>query len=389
MNTENFIIEEITKFSGNGGSFNEQPLWILTENQTLTGNNWISLMRIRSERTDALSGVISLKIGSTAGVKSFTGSTELYANSITGVGGTTAAGQQYTITHILNKFSRHDVIISDGNNVVGDITATGMEVLPKLNYLGTGIRPVPDTIPTNGSEGSALAAYYTFNREELASSLTSVADRSGNGNTLSMKGSTSGTGLSASVTGWSYGPCEGAVRLDGAGWLESASSTLFSLTSAASGGYSVLIHGKFSLTGTSQLFSIGASGTEELGIYEESGRLNVKVGLGTLSARIEPGQWYHIGVTVKTDIASSLSGTTLYLNGNSAALSANMLSFPSVINGDARIVLGKDQDLVSSGMTGSVGLTRVFTRGLSASEVMLNYLSTIPSMTIKNSLKIG
>jgi|GEM_PF-4449864 hypothetical protein len=388
MNTNNFIIEDTTRFAGNGGSFNEQPLWVLAENLALTGSNWVSLMRLRTERTDAASGVLCLKIGSSAGIQSFTGAQEIYANSISSNGSATAPGNEYIITHVLNSFSKHNVIVNDANNLLGDITVTGQEVLPSLNTLGTGFRPLADTLPTDGSTGKALALYYTFNREELGSSLTSVADRSGNSLTAKLKGSTSGNGLSATVTGWSYSPCEGGFRLDGDGWIESNSSSLFSLTSAVSGGYSVLINAKFALTSNSQLFSIGASGTEELGVYEKNGLLTVKVGLGTLSAAIESGIWYQIGVTIDTTTAST-SGTALYLNGSSVVVSGNMNYFPTTINNDGRLVIGKDQDLTNSGMTGAVGMTRIFTRSLSASEVMLNYLGTIPSMTVKNSLKIG
>lgn len=397
MTSDKVVIEEVLNFTGNGGSFNEQPLWVLVKNKALTGDDFVSLMRLRTEKVSGLSGALCLKIGSTAGVVSFTGSNEVFSNSVSGNSDSpfysaTSVGNTYTITHVITDYSRHDVILKDGENLFGDIQATGQEVLGNLDVIGTGIRPDPDTLPTDGSDGNALVAYHTFNREELGSSLTSVADRSGNSLTAAIKGSGSGDGTSATVTGFSFSPCEGGFRFDGTTWLESATSTLYTLTgsSTAASGYTVMTFAKFSATSNSVLFTIGASATNQLRIYENSGAVSLGIGADSVSGfRVVPGEWYFIAAVINSSTTESGSGSYLYVNGVSAGLSAVMNSFPSGINDDARLVIGQDLDLASSGLTGSVGLTRVFNRNLSEAEIMMNYLSTIPSMSRKHSLKIG
>ena len=388
MKTVDFLVENVVRFGGNSGDYNEQPIYVLTNNRALTGNDFIALYRIRSSFNEAESGSLGLTIGTTGTMTSVTGAKGLYPESITADTNTsTANGNQYTISTVMNKGNRLDVIVNDADLPAGDLSLTGLQSLNDLNYIGTGIRPVPDTLATDGSTGKAQVLLYTYNREELSSSLTSIVDRSGNELLGEIKGTASGDATSGTVTGWSYGASDGGFRFDGASWVESASSSLFNASGQANG-YSVMTHAKFAATSNSSLLTIGGSATEVLAIKEKDGVIELTMGAQTLTAGpVDLGKWFHVGVVVESTSAST-SGATIYLNGFSASFSAAMNFFP-VVNSDTRLIIGKDIGLVASGLTGSISNTRIFNRTLSAQEVALNYFATIPSYIIADSLKIG
>lgn len=387
MDRNSLIIENKVRFLTNQSNYNEQPLFVLVNNKALTGNNFLALCRVRKTTTEAASGNLSLYYGSTGSLVSATGANGVYPRSVTAqTNSTTAEGNLYTITTVITDGNRIDVIINDSNILFGDMTITGLtKQADDLNYIGTGIRPEPDTLPTNGTTGKSQVLLYTYNRQEVGSSLTSVADRSGNNILGYIKGPASGDSTSATVTGWTYSPCEGGFRLDRDSFIESSSSHLFNASTA--NGLTVMMHVKLAQTGNTNIFTIGSSATEVMTMKESNGMLTVKVGASSVTAgNIEVGKWYHLAAVCFNTTASN-SGTWAYVNGGSASFSASMRALP-VVNSDTRLIVGRDITLSVSSLTGTAGLTRVFNRPLSATEIMLNYLATIPSIIVHESLKI-
>jgi len=388
MESTNFIVENKLRFAGNTGYFNEQPLFVLSNNESLTGNNFLALVRTRSTTTEAVSGQLSLFYGSTAGLVSATGSNPIYPLSVTADDNSSTATQnQYIISTAMTDGDRLDVIIKDSEVFFGDMTITALTKMSEsLNFIGTGMRPGPEATPPNGVTGKSQVLLYTYNREELGSQLTGVEDRSNNSISADVKGTSSGDGTSATITGWTYGPVEGGFRLNGESWIESLSSHHFNANTAD--GLSVMMHVKLSNTGNTNIFTIGSSATEVMTLKENGGVLELTIGASSVTAaNLEVGRWYHIASVCHNTTASN-SGSWVYVNGNSASFSANMRALP-VVNSDTRLVIGRELSLSTSSLTGVVGLTRVFNRPLSATEIMLNYLATIPSMAVHDSLKIG
>ena len=388
MEANNFFIQSEVKFAGNSGDFNEQPIFTLLKNNTLTGGEFISVYRIRTNRNEAASGILGVTHGSTGGLYSVSGSRPLYPQSLTANNNsTTANSQYYNISLNITDKSRLDLVIKDNNLFFGDISVTGLTGLSNFNYLSNGTRPVSDSLPTDGTTGKSSVLCYTYNREELSSSLTSVADRSGNSLNADIKGSASGNGTSATITGWTYSPIEGGFRFDGRSWLESQTSNLFNPVSTSLSSFTVLLFAKLCNTGDTSIFSIGSSATELLSLKEESTILRVKIGNNSYTAGpIDIGKWYHYGITMNCS-TSSESGSWLYINGTSAASSA-ITTIPS-FNNDSRLIIGKHIDLSLSSMTGVVGLTRIFNRALSSQEIAMNYFSTIPSQIVLNKIEIA
>ena len=102
MQTKDFATQHTLTFLSNKSDFSKQPLFLLTNNMGLTGDDFIALYRIT--RGQALSGtfresaaisntaaanavsgdgVIGITIGSQYGLTSVTGSNRINANSIT------------------------------------------------------------------------------------------------------------------------------------------------------------------------------------------------------------------------------------------------------------------------------------------------------------------
>jgi hypothetical protein len=389
MQTDDLLIETVTKFSGNTGPYDHQPIYLATNNLSLTGHNFLSMVRVRKNRNETTSGILVMYMSSTAGIQSFSGTHATYARSFTADSNASSAdSNEYKLTTVITNSRRLDVIFDDVDIPFGEVSDQTINPFnDDLNYIGTGFRPVEEETPPDGSTGQSQVLLYTYNRQEHSQSLTGVLDRTSNGLTASLKGTASGDGLSATVSGWSFGPCEGAVRLDGNGFIESDSSSLFNFDGFSGG--TLMCHVKLASTGNTNIMSIGASGTEVMSIKTSDGAFEFKSGASSITAgTLSPGQWYHLAATLRNTDQDSSSGGTFYINGFSASFSGAMADCP-VVNPDARLLIGKDMDLVSSGLTGSIGLTRAFNRGLSAEEILLNYLATIPSMTIQNSLKIG
>jgi hypothetical protein len=389
MLTDNFIIQHTVRFNTNKGYFNEQPIFVLSNNRALTGGEFLSVVRLReSNLREAASGVLAVVYGSSGGLQSATGTKSIYPESTTADNNTsTASNVEYVISTVLTNGNRVDVIVNDTGIFTGDISLSGLtKINNNLNYLGAGYRPGPDQTPPDGTTGKSQILLYTYNREELNSQLTGIEDRSGNSISANIKGVASGDGTISTISGFTYSPCEGGFRLDGKSWIESLSSGRFHATTA--GGFSMMTHIKLSTTGTTNIMSVGSGTTEVMSLKEISGTLQLKVGTSTLTAGfLHTGEWYHIGATVLTG-SNDLSGAYIYINGNSAAYTNTISTFPNMLS-NGRLVIGKDLDLSNSGITGMVGLTRIFNRALSGTEFMLNYLGTIPSLSLQNSLQIG
>ena len=312
MEIRDLTVEYTVEFKSNRGNFNVQPVFTLTKDQGLTGDDFISLYRIRKTTTESASltglsstadGRLGLTLGSANGLTSPTGSTRIKAQSLVagdanltadwgseasvpgGTGNLTILSTtgtewrpEYDITINQIGTERFEVIVLDKNNDIysSDITVTGIPVINDLRTLGNGIRPLGrkttgDTTPT-GEKGKAEILTYLFNKMEqqeqwASSGLTGVFDLSFNGLTGALMGKAAGHGAMqtggtsgsltgsvgpATVTGWAMGPVEGAFRFDNGGYLKSAHSTLFNTRNTNTSGMTFMTYVKFHGTGSDQ-----------------------------------------------------------------------------------------------------------------------------------------
>ena len=439
MEANNFTIEHDLRFLTNAGDFNEQPIFTLCNSGALTGDSFVSLMRLSGKdeiesisgehRHESLSGNIRVVVGTSAGIWSVTGTNEVNANYIKGVTSTpssigmTAQGEDYNTS--FNFVGRDKIVImTKKNNILthqlstsGFPSFTGTK--DDFHVFGVGIRPSHcQTSSPNGITGTSLVLQYFFNRMELentfvTSGLTGVKDRGTQGISASILGkgtgtissvdltnSSSGTNIST-VTGWTHGVCEGGFRLDGDTYIQSDSSSLFNINGVASSSMSVLTFMKISSTSDQVLFSIGSGTTELMTVAcvsgadntsrRRTGVLKFRTNTHTFTACVsglEIGKWHHIGFVLDGTNNSTVSGVSAYHNGTLVGTTA-VNTFPS-IETNGRLVLGRGIDVSSvSSLTGIVGLTRVFNRPLSSSEVALNYFAGIPAMQNVNCIRIA
>ena len=257
MQTKDFTVQHTLTFLSNKSNFSKQPIFLLTNNMGLTGDDFIALYRITRGQAvsgtfresaaisatganNAISGdgVIGITIGSSNGLTSATGSNRINAGSITAAKGVTgdwgragsasgrlmgatssllsitSPGTQYVITMTMRGTDRIDVIVNDGEENAGDITITGLPTLSNMNIIGNGIRPKgrqatgvlqgdPAALyPANpiGAAGSADITTYLYNNMEqqqiwTSSGLTGVFDLSFNGLSGAIKGKAAGHGV--------------------------------------------------------------------------------------------------------------------------------------------------------------------------------------------------
>ena len=315
MQTKDFTTQHTLRFLSNKTNFSKQPLFLLTNNMGLTGDDFIALYRIT--RGQALSGtfresaaisdtgasnaisgdgVLGITVGSSYGLTSATGSSRINANSITGDAGltgtwgsgeasatstllsTTAPGTKYTISMSMKGTDRIDIIVNDGESNAGDATITGLPTLSDMEVIGNGIRPkgrqtstyvVDATTDMNGAAGSADITTYLYNQQEqqeiwTSSGLTGVFDLSFNGLSAAIKGKAAGHGVmqvagiqgagSGTVTGWTTGPTEGGFRLDNSSYLEGVTSSLFNTRDHVTTGMTLMTYVKYHATGSNQAF---------------------------------------------------------------------------------------------------------------------------------------
>jgi len=245
MQTKDFTVQHTARFLSNKTNFSKQPLFVMTSNLGLTGDDFIAVYRITrghlldstlresaaisdTGASNAVSGdgVIGITIGSSMGLTSATGSNRINANSITaGLGqtnadwsagaaatssllSTTSEGTQYIISASMKGTDRIDVIVNDGEQNYGDITITGLPTLSDMKVIGNGIRPkgkqnstyvVNATTDMNGAAGSADITTYLYNQQDqqevwTSSGLTGVFDLSFNGLSAAVKGKAAGHG---------------------------------------------------------------------------------------------------------------------------------------------------------------------------------------------------
>lgn len=387
MQADNFLIKNKVKFITNKGNFDHQPVFTAVQSNALTGDSFLSLCRVRKSTDDTVSGVMVLYLGVSGETYSITGTKEIYAQSTTANVASTADSLDYIFTTVMTNSDRLDVITEVDNAFFGDMSISGFNSLSALNYIGMGFRSIPDELPTGTTLGNNTVAYYTYNRQELSTSLTAVADRSGNEQNLSLKGQMMGDATTTTVTGWSYSPMDGGMRLDGASYMISPTSSLYNLVDSNSG-WSAFTFAKLSVTGGNNIVSIGASASNMFTLRENNQALELVIGSNSFTAgNLNVGQWYHVGATFDGNPDSSNSGATIYINGVSAGTSA-MIDVPT-FNDDARLLIGADIDLATSSMTGVVGMTKIFNRRLTKPEMLQNYLATIPSMMILDTMSIA
>ena len=501
METKNFTTQHTVRYLSNKTNFSKQPLFLLTNNMGLTGDDFIAVYRITRghgfEQTlresagisdtgssNAVSGdgAIGVTIGSVAGLTSATGSNRITANSITSGAGqsstgwsaavaaagtasvlsTTSQGTEYIITMTMNGTDRIDVIVNDGVNNATDITITGLPTLSDMKVMGNGIRPkgkqnstyvIDSTTDMNGAAGSADITTYLYNQQDAqqvwaSSGLTGVFDLSYNGLSAGVVGKAAGHGAmqtaglqgagSGTVTGWTSGPIEGGFRLDNSSYLEGVTSSLFNTRNDTTTGMTMMTYIRFHATGSDQTFMNIAGAEEGFKLYMENGAFSfsnnsssVTAGALTTAAgtvgkstnnmvgqhNILLNKWYHVAGVVSA--TGSDSGMRIYIDGHRMPLartryasaadadvtviplsasisgstvqstggSADVIAMPTLTS--PRLLMGTTRALAGAQVAHDVGLTRVFNRPLSDSEVFQNFIATIPSNMTLSNFKIG
>jgi hypothetical protein len=507
METKNFTTQHTVRYLSNKTNFSKQPLFLLTNNMGLTGDDFIAVYRITRGQgnagtyresaaisdtgaANAISGdgVIGITIGSAAGLTSATGSNRITANSITsGLGqtngasaaagrtawdasnaatssllSTTSQGTEYIITMTMNGTDRIDVIVNDGVSNATDITITGLPTLSDMKVMGNGIRPKGNQHNTmfnstsadmNGAAGSADITTYLYNQQDAqqvwaSSGLTGVFDLSYNGLSAAVVGKAAGHGAmqtaglqgagSGTVTGWTSGPIEGGFRLDNSSYLEGVTSSLFNTRNDVTTGMTMMTYVRFHATGSDQTFMNIAGAEEGLKLYMENGAFSFSnnsssITAGTLTTaagtvgkstnnmvgqhNILLNKWYHVAGVVSA--TGSDSGMRIYIDGHrmplartryasAAAADVTVIPLSASISGSAlqssggsadviamptltspRLLMGTTRALAGAQVAHDVGLTRVFSRSLSDSEVFQNFIATIPSNMTLSNFKIG
>ena len=316
MQTKDFTTQHTLRFLSNKTNFSKQPIFLLTNNMGLTGDDFIALYRITrgqalsgtfresaaisdTAATNAVSGdgVLGITIGSSYGLTSVTGSNRINANSITagaGISGafsspeasatssllsTTAAGTKYTISMSMKGTDRIDIIVNDGESNAGDITITGLPTLSDMKIIGNGIRPkgrqtstyvVDAATDMNGAAGSADITTYLYNQQEqqqiwTSSGLTGVFDLSFNGLSAAVKGKAAGHGI-MQVAGTyrelvrvllqagQRDQLKAGFRLDNSSYLEGVTSSLFNTRDHVTTGMTLMTYVRFHATGSEQSF---------------------------------------------------------------------------------------------------------------------------------------
>lgn len=455
MESNNFTIESKVRFISNKGSFDKQPIYVLTDTAALTGGNFLAVYRIRQSRDESLSitgnilavtasdGLLGISYSDGIGLTSLTGNTRIRSQSLTSsapglssdwgapVGGavgntlfsTTAQEREYCISTVVDGNRQVDVIILDNETGLyhQDLQIKSAAAMNTLNVMGMGIRPMSCTYPATGEVGASLVCQYFYNRMEkqlnfTTSGLTGVMDWGSGTVSAGIYGKAAGgmanynadNAVTATVTGWVQGPIEGGFMLDGASYIESDTAAAYSIRNAALSGSTIMGYVKFFNTGDStNIFTVGACGSVLGGVSLKNGHIEYDVngetvtagsltaGSGTMAGALQVplNQWLHIAAVSQSGTGAT-SGAAIYINGEKTTLARSLTSVSGninypVINNDARLIIGKNMDRTTSGLTGVVGLTRIFNRPLGDGEVMQNFISTIPSQAVISEINIA
>ena len=391
----------------------------------------------------AQDGLLGMSYGDGIGLTSLTGTHRIRAQSLTSsdggltsdwgspVGGavgntllsTTAEEIKYSITTVVDGNRQVDVIMLDEDHNIysGDMQIKAAGTMNKLNVMGMGIRPLSTSYPADGTRGSGLVCQYFYNRMEkqaawTTSGLTGIMDWGGGGVSAGIYGKAAGgmatyhanNAVSASVTGWIHGPIEGGFLLDGSSYIETVTAAAFSTRHLGTSGVAVMGYVKMFSTGAdTNVFTVGACGTVLAGVSVKNGSLEFNVNGETVSAGsltaasgtqagglfMPLNQWVHVCAQAQSGTGST-SGANIFINGEKTTLARSTTSvsgninFP-IINNDARLIIGKNMNRSTNGLTGVVGLTRIFNRPLSDAEVMQNFISTIPSQAVISEINIA
>ena len=499
MQTKDFTTQHTVRYLSNKNNFSKQPLFVLTNNMGLTGDDFIAVYRITRGQgfaetfresaaisdtgaANAISGdgVIGITIGSSDGLTSATGSNRITANSITSAPGqtnadwsagvaatssllsTTSQATEYIITMTMKGTDRIDIIVNDGETNTTDITITGLPTLSDMKVIGNGIRPkgkqnstyvVDAATDMNGNGGSADITTYLFNQQDAqevwaSSGLTGVFDLSYNGLSAAIVGKAAGHGAmqtaglqgagSGTVTGWTSGPIEGGFRLDNSSYIEGVTSSLFNTRYHTTTGMTMMTYIRFHATGSAQAFMNICGAEEGFKLYMENGGFSFSNNLSSVTAgalttaagtvgkstnnmvgqhNILLNRWYHVAGVISA--TGSDSGMRIYIVGHrmplartrytsAAAADVTVIPLSASISGSAvqdtggsadvvgmptltspRLLIGSDRALAGAQVAHDVGLTRVFNRALSDSEVFQNFIGTIPSNIELSNFKIG
>ena len=235
METKNLTIEASVAFKSNRGNFDHQPVFTLTNNPGLTGDDFISIYRIRRSTLpsqgltgSAISadGRIGLTVGSSQGITSVTGTTRIKAESLTSgqpsLTSDWAAGPNsgnlisttsttwlpvYKLIVNQTDTTKIEIITLEEEEDIFNsaLTLTALPTLSDMKVMGNGVRPLGKqtdsggTTPT-GEEGKAEILTYLYNRMEVqdswtSSGLTGVFDRSFNGLSGALVGKAAGHGI--------------------------------------------------------------------------------------------------------------------------------------------------------------------------------------------------
>ena len=478
METKDLVIESTVAFKSNKGNFDHQPVFTLTNNPGLTGDDFISLYRIRRSTLPSQSltgaaitadGRIGLTIGSSQGITSLTGSTRIKAQSLTSAAPTLtadwAAGPNsgtlisttsttwrpvYNLVVNQTDTSKIEVITleEEENIFTSALTITGLPTLADMKVMGNGVRPLGKQTETGGTtptgeKGKAEILTYLYNRMEVqdtwtSSGLTGVYDRSFNGLSGALMDKAAGHGTiqtggnpaagTATVTGWSLGPIEGGFRLDNGGYIKTnrlaPNAGLFNTRDETTSGMTFMTYARFHSTTSIGQNIITIAGDEtnpaftlsfkpngeeaDTAIIEFSNYMS-SITAGSITASdntmagaypIKLNRWYHIAGRVSA--TGDLSGLSLYINGERSKLARSTESIsgtgPAAATGNIVAMARPTNPLAFFGSNKAgdgaiaahdLSLTRIFTRGLSDSEVFQNYIATIPGNISLRSFKIG
>ena len=343
-----------------------------------------------------------------------------------------------------------DITIT-GLPTLSDMKVMGNGIRPKGKQNSTYV--IDSTTDMNGAAGSADITTYLYNQQDAqqvwaSSGLTGVFDLSYNGLSAGVVGKAAGHGAmqtaglqgagSGTVTGWTSGPIEGGFRLDNSSYLEGVTSSLFNTRNDTTTGMTMMTYIRFHATGSDQTFMNIAGAEEGFKLYMENGAFSfsnnsssVTAGALTTAAgtvgkstnnmvgqhNILLNKWYHVAGVISA--TGSDSGMRIYIDGHRMPLartryasaadadvtviplsasisgsavqstggSADVIAMPNLTS--PRLLMGTTRALAGAQVAHDVGLTRVFSRSLSDSEVFQNFIATIPSNMTLSNFKIG